>query len=371
MDEVADEVAPAVIPKMHRWEASFDQAMRSKQNWKQGYQSRVQRQAPAQPPVQGPPPRDRDTRADDLGTAPSNEALVAQLREERERLAALLPRFERQQRRIVQLEEQPALDLAEELQEEQRAAMTARAKELRECRRKEQEAREREEQLRREREEEERMRAQIYEQYQAEKRRLEEQRLKEREDERRVHEEMERLKQRAWEDEQRRAEERERAYREEQNRITQERGALREQRAAVMESAFDVLEEALHLSQASGVCACCGRLLDASGAASSRCQSCVHTPDSAARPPQAAAPAAADLGASLRSRSGNDWMARALGALGDESDEESGSDLEGGGEAAAGQADGAPADEVAADVELLRVTEALVDTISNLHAEPK
>ncbi|CAK0827916.1 unnamed protein product [Prorocentrum cordatum] len=206
VDEVADEIVPPVLPKMHRWEASFDQAMRSKQHWKQDHAARVQRQAPAQPPAQQAPTRDRGTGADGLGKAPSNGELVAQLRAERERLEALLPRFERQQQRIVQLEQQPALDLAEQLQEEQRAAMAARAKELQECRRREQEAREREEQLRREQEEEERMRAQIYEQYQAEKRRLEEQRLQEREDERRVHEEMERLKRRAWEDEQRRAE---------------------------------------------------------------------------------------------------------------------------------------------------------------------
>ncbi|CAK0856386.1 unnamed protein product, partial [Prorocentrum cordatum] len=95
VDEVADEIVPPVLPKMHRWEASFDQAMRSKQHWKQDHAARVQRQAPAQPPAQQAPTRDRGTGADGLGKAPSNGELVAQLRAERERLEALLPRFER------------------------------------------------------------------------------------------------------------------------------------------------------------------------------------------------------------------------------------------------------------------------------------
>mmetsp|Transcript_46260 Transcript_46260/g.83354 ORF Transcript_46260/g.83354 Transcript_46260/m.83354 type:complete len:802 (+) Transcript_46260:70-2475(+) len=208
------------------WGTAFDMAVAERDAWKK---SRGEREKEAQDlwrskvvatwPAPAP--------AKDVQKLGKTD-VVEQMKSERENLEALLARFEAQKRRQNRQEEQPMIDLAEALQEEQREAMAQRARELREQRQLEAEERKRQQEEaeeRRRQAEEERQRRAEEERRQKQLREEEERRRREREAEeaellRREEEEreLERLRREKKESERKRAEER---------RLAEEREATR------------------------------------------------------------------------------------------------------------------------------------------------
>ena len=181
------------------WDTVFDRAVAKREHWKKnrGQQEDMAHQQWRKKAVMRQP-----TLATEDAKAGKSE-VAEQLRKERENLQDVLARFEAQQQRQRRLLQQPQLDLAEALHEEQRQAMAERAAELRMERQKAAE-RKRKEELRRQAAELERQRLE------------EEERRREEERDRQA---LERLKREKQESERRRLEERRlAAEREEQQR---------------------------------------------------------------------------------------------------------------------------------------------------------
>lgn len=182
------------------WDTVFDAAVAKREHWKKNRGARedlAHQQWRKKAVMRQPTLASEDAKA-------GKSEVAEQLRKERENLQDVLTRFEAQQRRQKRLLQQPQLDLAEALHEEQRQAMAERAAELRMEREKAAE-RKRKEELRRQAAELERQRLE------AEERR--------REEEERDRQALERLKREKQESERRRAEERRlAAEREEQQR---------------------------------------------------------------------------------------------------------------------------------------------------------
>ena len=182
------------------WDTVFDRAVAKREHWKKnrGQQEDMAHQQWRKKAVMRQP-----TLATEDAKAGKSE-VAEQLRKERENLQDVLARFEAQQQRQRRLLQQPQLDLAEALHEEQRQAMAERAAELRMERQKAAE-RKRKEELRRQAAE-------------LERQRLEEEERR-REEEERDRQALERLKREKQESERRRLEERRlAAEREEQQR---------------------------------------------------------------------------------------------------------------------------------------------------------
>ncbi|CAJ1354538.1 unnamed protein product [Effrenium voratum] len=136
------------------WDTVFDSAVAKRDAWKK---QRGQQQQMAENLWRKKAVIRQPTLASESAKAGKSD-IAEQLRKERERMEDLLSIFEAQQRRRKRKDQQPMLDLAEALHEEQREAMAQRAEELREERRREAERRRLEEERQRQREEEERRR---------------------------------------------------------------------------------------------------------------------------------------------------------------------------------------------------------------------
>lgn len=188
------------------WETAFDSAVANREAWKKNRGDR-EREAQAnwrnKVAASWPAPMKADE-AQKRGKA----EVAQQMKLERDRLQALLAKFDAQKRRERFREEQPVLDQVEALQQEQRVAMAERAQELREQREREaaeKKRRQEEAAERRRQAEEERRRAE-------EERRRAEEEAKEQELRRRLREEEDRRRR------EREAEEAERKRREEEER---------------------------------------------------------------------------------------------------------------------------------------------------------
>eukprot|EP00435_Cladocopium_sp_Y103_P065300 s321_g27.t1 len=135
------------------WDTVFDSAVAKREHWKKNRGARedlAHQQWRKKAVMRQPTLASEDAKA-------GKSEVAEQLRKERENLQDVLTRFEAQQRRQKRLLQQPQLDLAEALHEEQRQAMAERAAELRMEREKAAE-RKRKEELRRQAAELERQR---------------------------------------------------------------------------------------------------------------------------------------------------------------------------------------------------------------------
>lgn len=346
----------AALAEVPTWQEAFDKAMVSRKHWEQG-QNQAQHSALEALPARGGflgsialVPQQRRS---------ANEGeVLAQLRAERKRLSVLLQRFDAQMQRKNRnrVDEQSVIDQVEAFQEEQRAAMAARAQELREKRQREREERQRreeedarrrrevEEQLRRQEEEEREMQRLMREWEEDEQRRR---RLAQETESRRLREEEEQEKE-AREEEGRLRERREEQSREDRRRRMEHTWAL--------DKAFDDFEQAC---DSSGV----EQMLEAALTELSA-HTGIGTPPGTT-PPETLSPSLDQVaGGSLArgSSAGGDWMAKAIAALG--GDDADSSEGEATTEAALGGG-GASAD----DLELLRFTEAIVERIEQLHGQ--
>jgi len=408
------------------WDSAFDVAMRDRDEWKRG---RGERQKDAQEKwrqkVLATWPAPGSTEAK---TKSAKDCVLEQMQAERENLQSLLPRFEAQMRREQRRQDQPTLDLAEALQEEQREAMAQRAQELREERRRaaevedrlrrekakvEEEQRHRQEEeaesRRRRKAEEERIKHEEQEREEEERRReaAEEERKRAEEEERRIREkeeqELERLRREKKESERRRAEERQQVAEreakrqkeiEERRRQEQEKWAaerrqaeeLERQRKATAEEQRELAEREQRRAEEERQRAekerqraeeerrAAEELKDRRAAArQALLESAFDDLETAASKepvapvPKVGPPKTTPSSNSKKRSGGMDWMSRALGALndGDEESDASDSDDE---DAAGGGGEPTETERLAADVQLLRVTEDISERIAAYHS---